>query len=103
MAWLKRRFAYDEYKPYLEALQKLAGDYPGKDFVMASKRFADAHLSEYYVGLSDAAFAASFHDFEPIPASQLPKGFDKILFGDATKLEETPAASFAVGHQSATG
>ena len=98
MTWIKRRFAYDEYKPYLEALQKLASDNPDKDFVMASKRFADAHLSEYYIGLSDAAFAGRFRDFEPTSPSQLPDGFDRILFGDPARLKEMAADSFAGGH-----
>ena len=96
MTWLHRRFAYDEYKPYLEAIQKLAGDYPDKDFAMASKSFADAHLSEYYVGLSDPSFSERFRDFESTPQSQLPEGFDKILFGDPAKIEETSAAALGI-------
>jgi hypothetical protein len=95
MIWIKRRFAYDEYKPFLETLQKLASDYPDKDFAMASKRFADAHLSEYYIGLSDSAFTERFRDFEATSQSQLPDNFDKILFGDLSKLKEM--ASSAAG------
>jgi hypothetical protein len=97
MVWVKRRFAYDEYKPYLEMLQRLASDYPDKNFIMTSKRFADAHLSEYYVGMSDASFTTNFRDFEPADPSQLPNNFDKILFGDRAKLGEISAADFAVG------
>jgi hypothetical protein len=98
MAWIKRRFAYDEYEPYLETLQRLASDYPEKDFFMASKQFADAHLSEYFIGLSDASFTMNFRDFEPADPSQLPNNFDKVLFGDGAKLDEISAAAFAVGN-----
>jgi hypothetical protein len=98
MMWIKRRFAYDEYKPCLETLQKLASDYPAKDFVMASKRFADAHLSEYFIGMSDASFTTNFRDFEPADQSQLPNNFDKVLFGDRAKLGDLSAAAFAVGN-----
>ena len=86
MVWLKRRFAYADYAPYFAILEKLIDANPKLDaeFMMASTKFTDPHLSEYYVGLPDKSFAAAFDDFEPVAESNLPKMINTLHIGDAT-------------------
>jgi hypothetical protein len=91
MIWLNRRFAYDEYEPYLEVLKKLASDNPHEDFAMASTRLGDPHLNEYFVGLPDASMSANFRDFETIDEERLPMKFDAIVLGDPVKVRRLAA------------
>ena len=84
MIWLKRRFAYADYAPFQDALQKLllANPTRSSEFMMVSTNFADPHLKEYYVGLPDQSFASAFHDFEFVKESDLPKVIDTVHIAD---------------------
>ena len=67
MVWGKRRFAFADYKPYFDRLEKLlmANAQRYAQFIMVSTK-VDARESDYYVGVPDNALLALFDGFEPV-------------------------------------
>ena len=63
MIWAKRRFAFAEYSPYFERMEKMLMDYPAqyREFIMAA-----------------------FNGFEEVSEAQLPKVIDTLHIADAT-------------------
>ena len=75
MFWAKRRFAYAEYAPYMDRLEKLLMATPAQyqQFIMVSTRSEKTGVSEYYVGVPLKVFLAAFDGFEAVEEADLPK------------------------------
>jgi hypothetical protein len=88
MMWVKRRFQFAEYAPYMDLLEKLLMANPTlyQEFIMVSVKTEDkSGESEYYVGVPNKALLARFDGFTPVEESELPKEIDTVLIADQTK------------------
>lgn len=68
MVWAKHRFAYADYSPYFDRLEKLlmANATLYRQFIMVSTETDNAGVSDYYVGVPHKAFLAGFDGFETV-------------------------------------
>ncbi|HXW26715.1 MAG TPA: hypothetical protein VEK73_18380 [Xanthobacteraceae bacterium] len=97
MYWIKRRFAYAEYAPYMAILEKLLMANPTQyqEFLMVSTEVPDdPGEGDYYIGVPHKAFAMAFDGFTPVEESDLPKEIDSFLLGDQTKQPFTSRFKF---------
>jgi hypothetical protein len=97
MEWIKRRFQYEEYTPYMEKLGELQMQNPAlyQEFMMvAVKRRRSGVEDEYYVGVPDKRFLVWFDGFMPVNESELPKEIDAVLLADQTKKAFTTRFRF---------
>lgn len=87
MVWLKRRFEWADYSPYMDCLGKhmLENARLYQEFMMVSTKTDDPGISDYYVGLPNEAFLQGFDGFERVGENELPKRIDVLLVADATK------------------
>ena len=88
MVWGKRRFAFADFAPYQDRLEKLllANAQRYAQFIMVSTK-VDARESDYYVGVPDKVLLALFDGFEPVEESALPKLIDVLLIADTSTDE----------------
>ena len=86
MIWAKRRFAFAEYSPYFERMEKMLMDYPAqyREFIMVSTKAEGAGQNNIYVGVPNTSFLAAFNGFEEVSEAQLPKVIDTLHIADAT-------------------
>ena|SRR5712692_9381014 len=88
MYWIKRRFRYADYAPYMDKLEKLlmANATMYQEFLMVSTEVEGNPMeSDYYMGVPHKALAIGFDGFTPVQESELPKVIDTFHLGDATK------------------
>ncbi|SED39631.1 hypothetical protein SAMN05444161_3116 [Rhizobiales bacterium GAS191] len=86
MIWAKRRFAYADYSPYFDRLEKLllADPRAYRQFIMVSTKTDDPGVSDYWIGVPDRTFLTGFDGFEIVGEGDLPKEIDALHIGDAT-------------------
>ena len=101
MIWMKRDFAYADYAPAMDELEKLltASGPLYAEFIMVSTATNDPGVSTYYIGVPNEGFAMPFHGFERVPESALPKVIDALHIADATK--EPFRSRFKFAHNAA--
>src|SRR5580693_8015272 len=89
MIWGKRRFAYADYSPYFDRLEKLVMAAPTqyRQFMMVSTDTDEPGVSDFYVGVPNEAFMAWFDGFERVEEPQVPKVIDTLHIGDANEIE----------------
>ena len=89
MIWAKRRFAYADYSPYFDRMEKLLLSNPTlfRKFIMVSTKASGPGESNTYVGVPNETFLAGFDDFELVQESALPKVIDTLHIADATTDE----------------
>ena len=89
MIWAKRRFAYADYSPYFDRMEKLllANSTPYREFIMVSTKASGPGESNIYVGVPNDTFLAAFDGFEPIQELALPQLIDTLHIADATTDE----------------
>jgi hypothetical protein len=87
MNWVKRRFAYADYAPYMDHLTKLLFANPTlyREFIMVSTKVDNARDSDCYIGVPNKAFLIGFDGFESVEEHELPKEIDTVLVADQTK------------------
>lgn len=78
MVWGRRRFAFAEYVPYFDMLEKLvnANRHLYRQFIMVSIEADDDRpgVDDFYVGVPNETFLALFDGFERIAESDSPQG-----------------------------
>jgi hypothetical protein len=96
MFWAKRRFAYAEFAPYQDMMEKLlmANATLYREFIMVSVKAGDPGENDYYVGLPNKSLLAPFDGFQEVSEAQLPKEIDTLLVADATKEPFTSRFKF---------
>jgi hypothetical protein len=90
MIWAKREFAYAEYAPYMDRLEKLLMANPRqyREFMMVSTQTSKVGVDIFYIGVPNKAFAAVFDGFEIISESELPKEIDTLHVADVNAFQE---------------
>lgn len=87
MFWVKRRFEYADYAPYMDRLEKLmmanAADY--QQFIMVSTKTDKPGVSEFYIGVPRKELLQVFDGFTPVEEASLPREIDTLHLADATK------------------
>ena len=80
MIWVKRRFAYADYAPYQDRMEKLlmANAPLYQQFLMVSTKADDPDVSTYYVGVQSESFPVGFGGFERVSEDALPKQIDVL-------------------------
>lgn len=89
MIWGKRRFAYADYSPYFDKMEKLIMANPTlyREFIMVSTKADGVGESTYYVGVPNETFIPAFDGFERVEETALPKIIDTLHIADATTEE----------------
>lgn len=92
MIWAKRRFAFADYSPYFDRLEKLLMATPTqyREFLMISTETDDPGVSDYYVGMPAEPYMAAFDGFERVQESEVPKEIDTLHIGDANEVNRRP-------------
>jgi hypothetical protein len=101
MIWAKRRFAYADYSPYFDRMEKLVMANPTlyRQFIMVSTKTDGPGESMYYVGVPNETFMAMFDGFERVSEAGLPKIIDTLHIADAATDEFTSRFKFKEGYQ----
>ncbi len=96
MVWAKRRFAYAEFAPYQDMMEKLLMANPTQyqEFLMVSVKAGAPGESDYYIGLPNKILLAPFDGFQEVRETELPKEIDTFLLGDQTKEPFTSRFKF---------
>ncbi len=96
MIWAKRRFAYAEFAPYQDIMEKLlmANATQYQEFLMVSVNAGGPGESDYYIGLPNKTLLAPFDKFQEVSEAELPKEIDTFLLGDQTKEPFTSRFKF---------
>ena len=90
MIWAQRRFAFAEYAPYQDRLEKLlmSNALLYRQFIMVCTDVAgEPGVSDYYVGMPSEEFLADLDGFEQVSEHELPKLIDSLCVADASTDE----------------
>jgi hypothetical protein len=89
MIWATRRFAYADYAPYQDRIDKLVWMNTSlhRQFMMASVETDKRGVSDVYVGIPTADFLGEFDGFTVVQEEELPKEFDTLIMGDVEEFK----------------
>ena len=89
MVWAKHRFAYADYSPYFDRLEKLlmANATLYRQFIMVSTETDNAGVSDYYVGVPIKRSWRILTDLKRSGKTELPTEIDALHIADATTDE----------------